>query len=1262
MLSFRTRQLVEKLLAGEHIVVGDLTFGPLEEAEKAALKEVSEHLGELGPRSAAERAEFLLNATKEKVEQSGEPGTPVVHGGASEGLRGLRLGRIRACSFRGLAPNGEEWKFDFAGESHLLFGPNGSGKSSLMGAISWCLTERVFRDDCPPQTAENVATYTAGDSSRKGATWPDAATLPPSGIRFSECEPTYWVALELVGKDAQGNTKRIWLRRHNNEGLGCSANGEEPWKSIDSLAEVGIDELDVELCVLMPARAAHLHFGKDPQLLRVFAQLVGLDDLEHIADVAGSACSQLRAHATKQLKEVGELEDSVGETVQGVRSSAPPSVSRLAEFSEATTERPSLTQIESLGHKVKELKDQVDRQLGSELGLPLPEGGKPLDAATKKLLDDLPGKVSTAYDRLSGALSETFPQTLAFSEVDAQIARDLESKLAEFGKTARCRIEERIEWAKAEQSDRRAPLLLEAAKYFPEGSTQCPVCDKDIKGEPVADRLDKLRPLADRPHLRRKAEELATDLLRELDKIVAPDMREKGTPQLADRLLSDWEVFKKNYMQGPLGSPAVQPDKEMRVLAGELRNRKCQAAEPLVDGRWPLEYRQALAEVEIAWRGGHAYVDLLHASHEQSKTISKRLEAVLREPAGQGTPSSLRARLAKAHELAVSAKPLAETRSYLETAYKQRKKADEERQQAEQRQSLAEALEQIKGLSGLVRAEVRCIVGEVSSEMESLYNKLYEDEHLGFGMLTPGHPANPDVHDQLNLYLKRGDTLVPFNPFTNAGRSRALVLALVFALMKKRQGSLAFVLQDDPVTSLDDEHRARFVDRFVHPMLEAEQVVLATHYETFYEAAEPTFATAQNLRLTPRRGEGDKVDFEPSHLLERVKRALEKPDCSWRSEAGNLRIWVERALGAISSYCPKPFVVKDNLVDTIKAYQREMDPQIATTKRDHIVRILTSMPVNRVLNKLHHNHSINQPDVEDALTELEICRKDVFVEIKRLRALWKHRSTGRPLGPLEPRSIPFALRPEIEIPDARLQVVGSAAAAAQGQPIDLTEQTRVRLVAVSPLLVKVSTLSPVALPGQFVLVAGQDTACTNGDLVAARTEEKGSYLRRFWQVGDEIVLENTNPTDHVAPICVAAARCCARRIVGVVFDGLRNVGLGGEGYEWAVPDGAPSIELGSLLGVRVHGHSMEPIALEGQIVLLKRFTDPRAVARGTLACIELAEGGAVLKRCYPGRDNWTLLSINPTSPEEPMLVKARDVRSVFVQAGVLFDTAILSED
>ena len=72
-----------------------------------------------------------------------------------------KLLMLHACSFRGLAPAGFIWEHDFSGRSHLFFGPNGCGKSSLLVAVTWCLTGRIYRDDRPPAPPEDVTVYTA---------------------------------------------------------------------------------------------------------------------------------------------------------------------------------------------------------------------------------------------------------------------------------------------------------------------------------------------------------------------------------------------------------------------------------------------------------------------------------------------------------------------------------------------------------------------------------------------------------------------------------------------------------------------------------------------------------------------------------------------------------------------------------------------------------------------------------------------------------------------------------------------------------------------------------------------------------------------------------------------------------------------------------------------------------------------------------------------------------------------------------------------
>ena len=97
---------------------------------------------------------------------------------------------------------------------------------------------------------------------------------------------------------------------------------------------------------------------------------------------------------------------------------------------------------------------------------------------------------------------------------------------------------------------------------------------------------------------------------------------------------------------------------------------------------------------------------------------------------------------------------------------------------------------------------------------------------------------------------------------------------------------------------------------------------MATHYEDFSKKSSAYFQNHQHLNLIPRRNSQCQVTFEPGDLLDRLEKALDSSGDEWESRSINLRLWIERALMTISSYCPKPFTVYNNLNDTIENYKK----------------------------------------------------------------------------------------------------------------------------------------------------------------------------------------------------------------------------------------------------------------------------------------------------------------------------------------------------
>ena len=61
------------------------------------------------------------------------------------------------------------------------------------------------------------------------------------------------------------------------------------------------------------------------------------------------------------------------------------------------------------------------------------------------------------------------------------------------------------------------------------------------------------------------------------------------------------------------------------------------------------------------------------------------------------------------------------------------------------------------------------------------------------------------------------------------------------------------------------------------------------------------------------------------------------------------------------------------------------------------------------------------------------------------------------------------------------------------------------------------------------------------------------------------------------------------------------------------------------------------------------------VQKSDLACVDIKDVGAVIKRCYPSDKEWILLPVNPNEPEEPICVLNKDILNIYILVGILFE-------
>ena len=1251
-LNPRTREIVAKLSEGSSAELGGEPIGDFNESEQTLLRVVAtqvSELGELRGGGLVERAmEFLDAAEEEKTADTQDDADSDTHEEKERPQCRYKLGVIRACSFRGLAPAGRTWEFDFEGESHLMYGPNGCGKSSLLGAISYCLTGRIFRDDQAPDLPMSERAYPV-EGGTHATERPDALALMDESGRNTPPDAAFWAEVQLLSDDQGNGQMELLVRRHSAEGLTVSVNGEAPC-SVQSLRAVGVDELDAELNLIMPARLPHLHFGKEEVLIRTLSQVIGLDDLETIADLAGRLVTALRSEVTRTLKPaVVHEEESVAEVRKLLKETKNDLIRGLDSYADAAGDEGTLVDVEKFGKAISAAIEANNKQLASDLGIDMP--GKDSDAFSQfqKNLVDLPGQVRLVLDELEKPLPQLFDHSLGFNTPTGDECSELEKKLDEFVMHAQQHVNERLDWAQKERDDAKARLKLIAAKHFPQGADKCPVCDQDLDEAPsVKEELESLRPLSVRPNLDIDVDNLELRLLDELGSIVSTEKRAKGATGLADRVLSDWRSLREKASKGLLGQILANCDSAMEAISQKLVIEELPPYTPLADA-----YRDGLGDtfhrVDKAINEVKAYLILCRSVIHNESVLSEALCEILTAKQCEGRDDSLRVILERGKEASEAIGVLAQALQWAKRLYQGVKKKDELLEKVLKHETWASAGERVKSLGEGVRNEVMRMVQELDGKMKGYYNQLYDNEILVLDMLTTGHAGNANVKGEINAYLRAGQERVPVGPFSNAGRFRALVLSFVFALLDESKGTLAITVLDDPAVSLDDEHKARLVNRIIGPVLASKQVLLATHYEGFHRLAERAFVGQRNLCLVPRREVTEDVAFEAGDILERVERSLQENRGSWRDQAGSLRRWIERTLRTLSGYCPEAFWKHNDLVGTVNAYQRIVDARVATTERDRICEIVSRESIEDV-RRLAHDEDAEYSEFEAQLRSLKECKKHANKEIERLRRIYEE----------ELAAVKLACAPTVQllsltnqIPPWSLTVVREAAAAHNGQGIEWNESVLYSFDAHQVAIATKDIGSPVVLTGQRMLLDSQERAPSDEDLVVIKTADGGRYFRRFWRRPDgTLLLEALNPTEPTPPIQLSEGVHDIRRVVGVFFDRVTLTGDSST-HEW-VPGGIQEGLLDGVVGLRVRGTSMEPIVRDGQIVLVRKGVESQ-IGRGDLGCVDIADAGTVIKRCYPSEDEWVLCSVNPTDLEDPIRVRSEDILHAYPLIGVMFE-------
>jgi hypothetical protein len=222
--------------------------------------------------------EVVFKGLIEVWEMTSDPGSESEDSGQSDNTDSWRLVKIEASNFSGLTTlGGMSFELVIGGENWCLEGQNGSGKSSLANAVLWALTGKRFREKDGVIEDNGFREAVLNDVGKEVGKWPPLASYPSKIIDLASVAKV-WVRLTF--QNAAGEQSFAY-RETNSPIVGDPTTK----KQIDPRL-IAVPQL-LETGLLMPARIPTIGFGdKSQSLYEAVKQLTGLDHFSDIAEAA----------------------------------------------------------------------------------------------------------------------------------------------------------------------------------------------------------------------------------------------------------------------------------------------------------------------------------------------------------------------------------------------------------------------------------------------------------------------------------------------------------------------------------------------------------------------------------------------------------------------------------------------------------------------------------------------------------------------------------------------------------------------------------------------------------------------------------------------------------------------------------------------------------------------------------------------------------------------------------------------------------------
>ncbi|WP_213803132.1 AAA family ATPase [Granulicella sp. dw_53] len=1184
-----------------------------------------------------------------------------------------KLKAIETDGFGGVNTwKGPTFRFDFDGESLLIEGPNGSGKSSLTGAILWALTGERPRDQVDGANNDAQPVFQADDKSLIGK-WPPLACYP-STVAELKSLPRVRVHLEFV--DDAGNMATVERVLEN----GAITHSVDPVFDVPSVF--------IETGLLMPARLAVMRLGGGSSRMTDAVQmLTGMDDLAAIGSLVEGLCHKSREYLAYKKKELSDAKKEFEGYITTARTALLSVNVAVASFLPVETSD-NASELAKFGKlvadKAKELTAVIESDLGPGLAIETAAGQNKVVAA-------IAAAEAEVHEGLSSLVSWKLLEALK-KDLTVEVVEAMEAAIGR----ARSSADECLELFAKSGNDTKFQLKAVAAQWHAEhhggAIMSCPLCEHDLaESKLLSNELEALRSAGSAAA--RRFDDNVNAIIADLNSSIPSTQK-----HIAADLIS-WEprkalageieqafVLKERYSRILIKFSVIVEAALERAPTSEL-NASSMSGNPALD---LLNQRLSAMERAIALvRWFQTEEDMWTTWWENTTSAISAIHAV--DTGGKGDNEeegeALSAHLTRLSSALSEAKPYSTAAASIRSAWTTGKMIVLIDKELERRIAIAGLLEPLKALNSLVQSIAREAIDGLSGRIEKLLKQIHVSEQLKFQDAQLQKKEGVIVYGGFGGEIRIDATLV-----ANTSWLRAVLWSFIFALREEavEQFSvdvLPVLVFDDPQATFDFEHRHRWALHVasLQDGSSRAQLILATHDQMFLELIKIGGISGRQAMSAAAGAElGFMGIFEGASLQRKWDYTIkQKTPEAGREYLSAVRIYLEGVLklmlrgedGKVAT-----FVIGDSR-NKIEHLHNTKIPPWERSEFGNLAKLLGKNVTEIKYIESAHHASWSHLGMPEAIAVEEYWRKklhpllDACIRLARNYFIM-HSGLTALRAPSSSITLPEGHKAKVaQIP---LKILGKAAALSDGRIadgcIDMDvyapgASKKITLAQHSAYRLRVSTLEPVARPGDMLLVkeAGEPSVKS---LVVALSENR--VLARRFEVADNhadiavLTAQAINPRKIAPPVIAQKATLTFFKIVGVLY----------EDAGWAAPERSDeevcecageavlSGVISEALGlVEVVGQSAEPHALNGQYIIIeKQLMGEDALKRldGKPVIASDTDDNRYFKRLRVGTDRIVLESMDSGGDFAPVILgmpgnAGNCLTHVWPVAGVLFE-------